>query len=101
MPTYEYQCLKCSKSFEVSQRMSEAPLDVCPKDLCPNKKWGKGKVKRGIGGGAGLIFKGGGFYITDYRSQNYKDSAAKDSSPKESKPAAPAAPQSSSPSGAK
>ena len=57
------------------------------------KKWGKGRVKRAIGAGAGLIFKGSGFYITDYRSENYKASAKKDSSPApaaggDSKPAA-------------
>ena len=43
------------------------------------KKWGKGKVKRAIGAGAGLIFKGSGFYITDYRSENYKQAAKKES----------------------
>lgn len=53
------------------------------------KKWGKGKVKRAIGAGAGLIFKGSGFYITDYRSENYKAAAKKDSAPAaESKPSA-------------
>ena len=54
------------------------------------EKWGKGKVKRKIGAGAGLIFKGSGFYITDYRSENYKQGAKKESSdskPAESKPA--------------
>lgn len=45
------------------------------------KKWGKGKVKRVIGAGAGLIFKGSGFYITDYRSENYKAGAKKDAPP--------------------
>jgi putative FmdB family regulatory protein len=79
MPTYEYVCLKCEKQFDVSQRMSDAPLTECPKDLCPGKKWGKGKVKRSVGGGAGLLFKGSGFYITDYRSSGYKSSAASDS----------------------
>lgn len=48
------------------------------------KKWGKGKVKRAIGAGAGLIFKGSGFYITDYRSENYKAGAKKDSTPSSS-----------------
>ncbi len=45
------------------------------------KKWGKGKVKKMIGGGAGLIFKGSGFYITDYRSEQYKEAAKKDVAP--------------------
>jgi putative FmdB family regulatory protein len=79
MPTYEYVCLKCQAQFDVSQRISDAPLTQCPKDHCPGKKWGKGDVQRGVGGGAGLIFKGSGFYQTDYRSDSYKKSAAADS----------------------
>ena len=68
--------------------MNDKPLTVCPKDLCGKKTWGKGKVSRMIGAGAGLIFKGSGFYITDYRSENYKAGQKKDSSPAaESKPA--------------
>jgi predicted nucleic acid-binding Zn ribbon protein len=59
--------------------MSAKPLDICPEDQCPQKKWGKGHVKRTISGGAGLIFKGSGFYITDYRSEKYKEAAKKDS----------------------
>ncbi len=58
--------------------MADAPLKTCPKELCGMKKWGKGKVKKTIGAGAGLIFKGSGFYITDYRSENYKAGAKKD-----------------------
>lgn len=60
--------------------MTDKALTSCPKDLCAQKKWGKGKVKRAIGAGAGLIFKGSGFYITDYRSENYKSAARKDTS---------------------
>jgi putative FmdB family regulatory protein len=88
MPTYEYVCLKCEHQFEKVQSMSDAALTTCPKELCGLKKWGKGKVKRAIGAGAGLIFKGSGFYITDYRSENYKAGAKKDSTPAagESKP---------------
>lgn len=81
MPTYEYTCTKCGHCFEQVQSMSSATLETCPKEKCAEKKWGKGKVKRGVGGGAGLIFKGSGFYITDYRSENYKNSAKKDSAP--------------------
>jgi predicted nucleic acid-binding Zn ribbon protein len=58
--------------------MSDTAFKTCPKELCCMKKWGKGKVKRMIGAGAGLIFKGSGFYITDYRSDNYKAGAKKD-----------------------
>jgi putative FmdB family regulatory protein len=68
MPTYEYVCEKCDQQFEKVQSIADKPLKVCPKELCGMKKWGKGKVKRAIVSGAGLIFKGSGFYITDYRS---------------------------------
>lgn len=65
--------------------MKDAPLTTCPKDLCRQKTWGKGKVKRQLGTGAGLIFKGSGFYITDYRSEGYKAAAKSDSGASESK----------------
>lgn len=79
MPTYGYTCVKCGHEFDKFQSIADAPLTVCPKDLCARKKWGKGKVKKQIVAGAGLIFKGTGFYITDYRSDKYKDAAKKDS----------------------
>ena len=60
------------------QSMRDEPLRECPRELCRQKKWGHGKVKRLIGTGAGLIFKGSGFYITDYRSDSYKEAAKKD-----------------------
>lgn len=81
MPTYEYYCEKCKQSFDIFQSMKADPLEICPQDLCRMKEWGKGKVKRQLGTGAGLIFKGSGFYITDYRSEGYKEAAKKDSSP--------------------
>ena len=59
--------------------MKDKPLTVCPKESCKLKTWGKGKVKKTIGAGAGLIFKGSGFYITDYRSDKYKEAAKKES----------------------
>jgi putative FmdB family regulatory protein len=80
MPTYEYQCEKCKRGFEFFQSMKDAPLAVCPKEACQMKKWGKGKVRRQLGTGAGLIFKGSGFYITDYRSESYKAGAKGESS---------------------
>ena len=99
MPTYEYACQKCGHQFEIFQSMKDKPLTVCPKEKCKLKKWGKGKVTKLLGTGAGLIFKGSGFYITDYRSENYKQAARKESSAGsggdskssggESKPAAP------------
>lgn len=59
MPTYEYQCLKCKKKFDYTQSMSDKPIRACI--YC------KGKVERLIGAGSGLIFKGTGFYVTDYK----------------------------------
>jgi putative FmdB family regulatory protein len=85
MPTYEYSCEKCGDTFEAVQSMRDDAFRECPKELCRQKKWGHGKVKRLIGTGAGLIFKGSGFYITDYRSNSYKEGAKKDG------PATPAA----------
>jgi putative FmdB family regulatory protein len=78
MPTYEYVCEKCGHHFEKFQSMADRPLAVCPRELCAQKRWGKGTVKKLISSGAGLIFKGSGFYITDYRSENYKEAAKKD-----------------------
>jgi putative FmdB family regulatory protein len=82
MPTYEYICSKCNHHFDKLQPISQKALTVCPKELCGMKgKWGKGKVKRAISTGGGLIFKGSGFYITDYRSESYKEAAKKDTAP--------------------
>src|SRR5213592_93586 len=71
MPTYEYKCSACGHAFEQFQSMSAPPVKKCP-------QCGKSKVKRLIGTGAGLIFKGSGFYITDYRDASYKDKAKAD-----------------------
>ena len=78
MPTYEYSCEKCGKNFEAFQSMRDAAYTECPQDKCQQEEWGHGKVKRLLGTGAGLIFKGSGFYITDYRSNSYKEAAKKD-----------------------
>ncbi|MGH8022624.1 MAG: FmdB family zinc ribbon protein [Limisphaerales bacterium] len=87
MPTYEYLCEKCGHQFETFQSISAQPLKTCPKELCRRKKWGRGRLRKKISGGSGLLFKGSGFYITDYRSQKYKDAAKKESAPApESKP---------------
>ena len=74
MPTYEYECEKCEHRFEVFQSMKEPSRKRCPK--C------RGKVRRLLSGGAGMIFKGSGFYATDYRSQSYKDQKKKESGDK-------------------
>jgi putative FmdB family regulatory protein len=73
MPTYEYECTECGHAFERFQSMTAKPDPTCPK--C-NKK----KARRLISGGGGLLFKGSGFYCTDYRSSSYKSAASKDSS---------------------
>ena len=73
MPTYEYECQKCGHQFEAKQSMKDPHLTDCPQAECV------GPIKRKIGLGAGLIFKGSGFYITDYRSDSYKAAAKKDS----------------------
>ena len=72
MPTYDYECQKCGHAFEKFQSMTEERLKTCPE--C------KGKVKRLIGTGAGIIFKGSGFYETDYRSDSYQKGAQRASS---------------------
>lgn len=79
MPTYEYHCLKCDKNFEVFQSMKDEAFKTCPEAQCQMSPWGHGEVKRLLGTGAGLIFKGSGFYVTDYRSEGYKQAAKKDS----------------------
>jgi putative FmdB family regulatory protein len=88
MPTYEYVCAKCGHEFEQFQSIAANPLATCPEDACLKRKWGRGKVKRKLSTGGGLIFKGSGFYITDYRSEGYKQAAKKDS--ETAKPAASA-----------
>lgn len=86
MPTYEYLCGKCGREFEVFQSMKDKALAICPKTICLQKPWGQGPVKRAISAGAGLLFKGSGFYITDYRSEGYKKAAKKSKSSKKAAP---------------
>jgi putative FmdB family regulatory protein len=72
MPTYEYQCQACGKRFDLFQPITAAPVRRCP-------SCGRNKVQRLIGAGAGVLFKGSGFYQTDYRSDAYRKAAEKDS----------------------
>jgi putative FmdB family regulatory protein len=103
MPTYDYQCEACKHRFEKFQSITAKPIRKCP-------ECGKNKVRRLLGTGAGLIFKGSGFYITDYRSESYKSAAkaaegtakpaegkSSESKPAESKPAAAEKPAASKP----
>jgi len=79
MPNYDYKCETCGQVFEVFQKMSDDKLTDCPAEGCD------GTVRRLLGTGAGVIFKGTGFYETDNRSKSYSDGAKSDS-----KPASPA-----------
>ncbi len=84
MPNYDYVCQSCGHRFEVFQSMNDAKLEDCPAEGC------EGKVKRLLGTGAGLIFKGAGFYQTDYRSSSYKEGAKQESTAAKPAEAAPA-----------
>lgn len=83
MPTYDYVCDGCGHAFELFQSMTEEPKKSCPK--CRKKK-----LRRLIGAGAAIVFKGSGFYKTDYRSDSYKKGAAAESSPAASSDSKPA-----------
>ena len=72
MPTYEYECQQCGHRFEEFQSITAEPRQACPEANCT------GPVKRLIGMGGGLLFKGTGFYITDYRSDGYQKAAKAD-----------------------
>ena len=74
MPTYEYGCNSCGEQFEVFQSITAEPISIC-------QKCGEPTAQRLISGGAGLLFKGSGFYITDYRSKDYKEKAKSESAP--------------------
>ena len=82
MPTYDYACDACGHTFEKFQSMSSSPVKKCP-------QCAKNKVRRLPGIGAGVIFKGSGFYCTDYRSDSYRASATKDK-PSDSSTSTPA-----------
>ena len=77
MPTYEYECLACRHHFELFQSILSKPAGICP-------KCGKKRVRRLIGGGSGIIFKGTGFYQTDYRSAHYRKRSAEEKGDKAS-----------------
>ena len=74
MPTYEYKCAACGQKYEMFQSMTEPPKKRCP-------KCGKNTAERLIGTGAGVLFKGSGFYETDYRSEGYKKAAEAEKKP--------------------
>jgi putative FmdB family regulatory protein len=78
MPTYDYECDACGHTFELFQSISEPVQKKCP-------KCGKLKLRRLFGTGAAVVFKGSGFYQTDYRSESYKKAAEKDKPASESK----------------
>jgi putative FmdB family regulatory protein len=72
MPTYEYKCRKCGKRSDVFQSITAKPLTKCPRPKCG------GRLERLLGSGSGFIFKGSGFYITDYRKKSYHEAKKKD-----------------------
>ena len=72
MPNYDYECSKCGRRFEVFQSMKDEKLTACPSDGC------NGRVKRLLGTGGGILFKGQGFYQTDYRSSSYQAASKAD-----------------------
>ena len=80
MPTYDYECDACRYTFEVFQSITDSVKRKCP-------ECGKPKLRRLIGGGAGFLFKGSGFYATDYRSESYKKGAEAERKATEPKPA--------------
>ena len=93
MPTYDYQCKACGHRFEIFQSIKAKALKKCPK--C------EGKIERLIGSGAGIIFKGSGFYQTDYRSSKYQEAAKKDKPASDAKPSDSGAKKSEPPSSSK
>jgi putative FmdB family regulatory protein len=82
MPNYDYECQKCGKRFEVFQSMNDAKLTDCPETTCD------GTVRRLLGTGGGILFKGSGFYQTDYRSSSYQAAAKADGASSAPPPAA-------------
>lgn len=90
MPTYDYKCDACDHKWEEFQSIKADPTKKCP-------SCGKSKARRQIGGGAGLIFKGSGFYLTDYRSDSYKKAAEADQKSSTGGESAPKAESSSTP----
>lgn len=93
MPTYDYRCSACKHEFEQFQSMTAKPLKTCP-------KCGKKALERLIGTGAALVFKGSGFYQTDYRSDSYKKAASADTSAPTPAPTSASTPAASATAGA-
>lgn len=85
MPTYEYECTHCGHSFELFQKITDRPLETCPQ--CNQK------VRRLIGRGVGIIFKGPGFYATDYRKKPKEDNLKKQPTSPQTKEAPNACPK--------
>lgn len=85
MPNYDYECQQCGKRFEVFQSMNDPKLTDCPSEKCG------GQVKRLLGTGGGILFKGTGFYQTDYRSSSYHAASKADGGSTSSATPAPAA----------
>jgi len=81
MPTYEYIAPSASILLKQTQSIKAKPLATCPREILPKKPWEKARLRRATWNRGGLIFKGSGFYTTDYRSDKYKAAAKKDAAP--------------------
>lgn len=95
MPVYDYKCSKCGKVFEYKQSINDEPLKKCPESVCECSEKGQGNVSRVFSKNIGLVFKGSGFYLTDYANKNgnsisngesKKSDAKKTDTKKEAKP---------------
>lgn len=75
MPTYAYKCDKCGTKFEMKQSINDSAITKCPSEICPSSEKGQGNVHRIISANVGLVFKGSGFYLTDYNKSGNKASS--------------------------
>jgi len=92
MPTYEYKCKTCGKEFEILQRITEDSLKYCPVVICDKEIKGEGEVERMISKNVGLVFKGTGFYLTDYAKKSVSTNSRSESKISEQKDTEPTKP---------
>lgn len=79
MPTYDYKCKTCGETFEYTQKFSDSPLTKCPEGICKSENPGQGDVMRVFSKNVGLVFKGSGFYLTDYTNKTKSTDSKSDS----------------------
>lgn len=78
MPTYDYVCTTCGKTFEHFQSIKSDPISLCPEAICTQEQKGQGNVQRKISSGSGLVFNGSGFYLTDYVQNKSSSTSSND-----------------------